>query len=156
MVSLSELHMGVDICICLSFGLFAIVFICLNLWGRNCMQTCMDEQVKSECTDSQKKFAPNAKNSIFNPSAKNCTLQGSTRVRPHHQHTHKTSESLTCELSWNHFNSSPQAKTHIWPQKQHIAYVGFQEKFNIPHSKQPKLHEPSFRKLNPPSTHKAI
>ena len=29
--------------------------------------------------------------------------------------THKTSESLTCELSWNHFNSSPPAKTHIWP-----------------------------------------
>ena len=34
------------------------------------------------------------------------------------------------DLSWDHFNSSQQAKTHIWSLKQQFGYVGFQEKFN--------------------------
>ena len=32
------------------------------------------------------------------------------------------------DLSWDHFNFSLQAKTHIWPQKQQFGYVGFQDK----------------------------
>ena len=36
------------------------------------------------------------------------------------------------DLSWDHFNSSLQAKTDIWPQKQIFGYAGFQEEFNTP------------------------
>ena len=46
------------------------------------------------------------------------------------------------DLSWDHFNSSLQAKTH---------YAGFQEKFDTPPLK-PTKTEPSFRKLNSPPT----
>ena len=53
------------------------------------------------------------------------------------------------DLSWDHFNSILQTKTHLWPQTQQFGYVGFQEKSNTP-SLKPTKSEPSFTKS---STH---
>ena len=55
------------------------------------------------------------------------------------------------DLSCDHFNSSLQTKTHIWPQNSNFGYAGFQEKFDTPPLK-PTKTEPSFRKLNSPPT----
>ena len=53
------------------------------------------------------------------------------------------------DLSWDYFHSSLQAKTHFWPQKQQIGYVGFQEKFNAPPT---QTNQAQFEKLNSPPT----
>ena len=56
-----------------------------------------------------------SKNSIFSHSA---TLsKAPPPVWPHYLHTHtKQVKTLHMDLSWNHFNSSLQAKGYIWPQ----------------------------------------
>ena len=46
----------------------------------------------------------------------------------------KQVKTLHMDLFWDHFNSSLQAKTHIWPQKQQFGYVAFHEKFDTPQS----------------------
>ena len=53
------------------------------------------------------------------------------------------------DLSWDHFNSSLQAKTHIWPQKTIFGCVAWLSR-KIP--LKPTKTEPSFRKPNSPPT----
>ena len=59
------------------------------------------------------------------------------------------------DLSWDHFNSSQQAKTHIWSLKQQFGYVGFQEKFDTlhPHWNQPRLSPVSESSSHPLQTY---
>ena len=61
---------------------------------------------------------------------------------PHHQSTHKISQSLHVGLSWDHFNSSLQGRTHIWPHKQQFGLVIFQKIFNKPPLKLTKTEHP--------------
>ena len=58
-------------------------------------------------------------------------------------HTHTNKWKL---YTWICPETSSIAKTHFWPQKQLIGYVGFQEKFNAPPT-QTNQSKPSLRSL---------
>ena len=51
------------------------------------------------------------------------------------------------DLSWDHFNSNLQAKTHFYLKNSNFGCAGFEEKFDTPPLK-PNKSETNFRKLN--------
>ena len=82
------------------------------------------------------------KKSLHTLLVSTCSLNTSSK------YTHKTSETLPVDLSWDHFNSCLQAKTHIWPQKQQFGYVGFQKKNSTqPYPKMSPVSESSTHPL---------
>ena len=106
-----------------------------------------------------KMFAPNCSlyliKSTFSPSAK------IKKLHPLHQSDHITKTQVnktllldlsSCpEIMYFNINSSLQAKTHIWPQKQQFWLCWILRKFSMP-SLKPTKTKPSFRNLNSPPT----
>ena len=97
-------------------------------WITNLRVMWTDGWVMSKCTqDSQKvctkllSLPDKAQKTQFLVPQLNYKFALSPRLHPQSDHiinTRTTIKTLRMDLSWDHFNSSLQAKTHIWPQEQ--------------------------------------
>ena len=100
----------------------------------------MDEWVKSSIHKLHKMLAPNWFLYLKVPQLKS-KFAPSRKLHPHSDHiinTHtKQVKTLCMDLSWDHFNSSLQAKTHIWPQI--LAVLAFKKNLTSPTKTNPKL-----------------
>ena len=88
-----------------------------------------------------------SKHSIFSEIKISNPSNGSTLSLTTSSTQEKQVKTVLMDLSWEHCNSSLQAKTHICPQKKkHLASLAF-NKFDTSPT-QTNQTEPSFRKLN--------